>query len=114
MLRFLRGLFILSVLLSTLSCGETEKTYNRGINITPKPMELTRKNGHFVLKSNTVFVTNDGRAGKIADFFIGKIKRSTGFAAKQSPVKPPDNYIELKFDPNLPLNDEGYTLDVDN
>ena len=104
----------MSVLLSTLSCGETEKTYNRGINITPKPMELTRKNGHFVLKSNTVFVTNDGRAGKIADFFIGKIKRSTGFAGRQSPVKPPDNYIELKFDPNLPLNDEGYTLDVDN
>jgi hexosaminidase len=108
----LKTLFVLLLLVSTVSCKTGDKSYNEGINITPKPMELVRKDGKFSLKNSTVFVVNGEATGQIADFFISKIQQSTGYALRKVRDKPSGNYIDIGIVADLDVNDEGYTVDV--
>jgi hexosaminidase len=64
------------------------------------------------LKNNTVFVVKDEAAGKVVDFFISKIRRSTGYSLSKQKDKPSSNYIEVNIVAGLDVNDEGYTIDV--
>jgi hexosaminidase len=73
---------------------------------------LECKGGKFTLKSSTVFVANDESTHKIADFFIAKIRRSTGYDLSKQSNKPSSNYINLEIVANLDVNDEGYTVEV--
>ena len=95
-------------------CEKTDQQrfYNEGINITPVPLELNQKEGNFNLSKKTVFVTNDEDAQKVASFFISKMNQSTGYSLKVAQEKPATNYIELSLKDNLPVNNEGYILDV--
>ena len=112
MLKGIKILLVFIVLISAVSCGQKIKPYNIGINITPKPVALVPKNGNFILKKSTVFIVGDEAVGKIADFFIAKINRSTGYLLVRSVEKISRNCIELELRADLPVNYEGYLLDV--
>jgi hexosaminidase len=108
----LKKLFALLLSISIISCKTDDKSYNQGINITPKPMELLQKDGKFTLKNTTVFVVKDEPVGKVVDFFISKIRRSTGYFLSKQQDKPSGNCIEVNIVSYPELNDEGYTIDV--
>ncbi|MDR2921435.1 MAG: family 20 glycosylhydrolase [Tannerella sp.] len=105
---------ILCVLLT--ACNEqpvTQATYNQGINIIPKPQDLTKGEGFFTLNKNTSFSAADPEAQKVAEFIASRINRSTGFSVKvTNQENAQKNSIALIIDPSLELNEEGYTLDV--
>lgn len=97
-------------------CGNTEppvkKAYNEGINITPIPLELTQDEGTFTLSKKVVFVANDEAVEKVASYFAAKIKNSTGYDLKIEKNKPASDYINLSIVADIPVNEEGYLLEV--
>lgn len=110
-----KHLFFLTALMTILLSCQTsfvQKPYNQGINITPKPQEMTSGEGFFKLTPKVVFVSNDAEADKIAGFFQSKIERPTGFSMTIQKEVPASNYIQLKLKNELPVNNEGYLLDV--
>lgn len=90
----------------------TQKAYNKGINITPMPMELAQQDGQFELSGKTVFVSTDADADKVAAFFAAKINAATGFDLSVVKQKPASRYIHLQIQSGIPVNEEGYLLDV--
>lgn len=108
--------FLIALILSVgiISCkNETaERLYNKGINITPKPMELTQNEGEFKLSDKTVFVSADDAVKKVADYFTAKLNKSTGYSLQTVSEKPSANYIELLIADDIDVNEEGYTLDA--
>ncbi len=102
------------ILLFMVSCNTptVTKPYNEGINITPKPVEMTTKEGNFKLSPNVTFVATDNGAEKVAAFFAAKIKASTGYDLNVRKDLPASNYINLAIENELPVNNEGYLLDV--
>ena len=107
-------LIIITLALFTVACTKTheEKPYNRGINITPIPLELTEGTGEFILNKNVVFVSSDDQLNKVAAYFAAKIKNSTGYNLKTVIETPKDNFINLNIVETIPVNDEGYLLEV--
>ncbi|MDR1883565.1 MAG: family 20 glycosylhydrolase [Prevotella sp.] len=109
-------LFFLAVVALITSCSglesTVEKPYNQGINITPVPLELTRKDETFKLSEKVVFVAGNADVEKVAAYFSAKIKASTGYELKTVKDKPASGYISLSIAPELTVNDEGYTLDI--
>ncbi|MEP2024493.1 MAG: family 20 glycosylhydrolase [Reichenbachiella sp.] len=101
--------------LTVLACQRkyNPASYNQGINITPKPQELTVNEGRFSLNNSTLFVT-DGNTEleQIAEFFTAKINKSTGFKLENQSEQAADNYISLSLDADLETNEEGYILDA--
>jgi len=102
---------------AVVACQEkyTPASYNEGINITPKPLEVKENEGSFSLNEATTFVTGDDeRIQQVADFFISKLNKSTGLALQsQSEIKE-NNFILLTLDSQLDLNEEGYMLNSTN
>lgn len=98
------------------ACNEkpiTQASYNLGINIIPKPQQLTEGEGFFRLDKNTSFAATDPDARKVAAFMAAKINRSTGFSlAVTDQEKASKNTIALQIEPSLETNNEGYVLDV--
>lgn len=93
------------------SCGGATgevKPYNEGINIIPMPQSLVQQDGFFKLSSSTKFGVTSPEAKTIAEFFAAKISQSTGY---QITVAEKGD-ITLTLNPELDVNDEGYTLDV--
>ena len=107
-------LFMVTILM--LSCGGSESTvlkpYNEGINITPLPLELTQKEDTFKLGKSVVFVADNADVEKVAAYFAAKIKASTGYNLSIEKTKPATDYINLSIVADLPVNEEGYLLDV--
>jgi hexosaminidase len=75
-------------------------------------METIVKDGKFTLKNTTVFVVHDESTQKVVDFFVTKLQRSTGYLLSKQQTQPANNYIDVRIDPDLDVNDEGYTLAV--
>ncbi|NDV96275.1 beta-hexosaminidase [Dysgonomonas sp. 521] len=109
-------MFFLAVMVLMSSCDGNvplaNKPYNEGINITPLPMELTQKADTFKLDKSVVFVANDADVEKVAAYFAAKIKNSTGYNLGIEKTKPAVNYISLSVVADVPVNNEGYLLDV--
>jgi hexosaminidase len=103
----------LTIAVGMISCKRSTHTTSKDINIIPRPLNLEQSGGYFPLKSSAVFVTPvNSDLEKIALFFSGKIKISSGINMNVVTEKPSTDYILLEFDPELSLNDEGYLLDV--
>ena len=88
------------------------KVYNEGIYITPIPVELVQNEGRFKLSKKTTFASSDTSGNKVAAYFASKIKKSTGYKLKIQNKKPSSNFIHLQIMTDIPVNDEGYLLDV--
>lgn len=103
----------IAVLMS--SCGGTEKVqkpYNQGINITPIPIEMVQNEGTFELKKNVVFTISDPSLETVSSYFSSKIEKSTGFSLKLQDSQPGSGFISLNLLSDIPVNDEGYLLEV--
>ena len=94
------------------SAPPVQKVFNKGINVTPRPLDLKQNDGFFDLNKNTVFVTNNDSLNKVVSFFTDKIEKSTGYALSCKSSKPASNYISLNITDTIPVNDEGYLIDV--
>jgi hexosaminidase len=92
--------------------GITQKQYNRGINITPAPLELKQHSGKFLVTNDTKFVTGNDSLAKIAEFFIAKINIATGYNLQLKKGKTLSNSIHLSINANISVNNEGYILVV--
>ena len=93
------------------SCGNSAteiKSYNEGINIIPKPLSLEVGNGSFKLKDGMSVHAAGQEEKTVAEYFISKINRSTGFDIQ---VKE-NGCIRLELDASATMDDEGYTLNV--
>ena len=111
----IRSIFTLSLLLVVLvSCSEKYEltSYNQGINITPKPQNLVVNEGMFSLDNTTSFIVTDNKELKsVANFFTSKIKQSTGYDLIVTNDSQDKNFISISLNPELALNEEGYTLE---
>ena len=114
----LKSLFLLASALLIIGCNSEErvqldqKVYNQGINITPRPLEVIEKEGEFELKPNVVFVAENEETNKVAEFFAKRIATATGFTMNITESAPTADYISLKLNDQLTVNEEGYTLIV--
>ena len=84
---------------------------NDGINIIPYPKDVQVKEGFFLLTAETAFLAGTEEERLIAEPFRQQMKRTTGYAldyAGSSSLK----CIKLSIDRSLPLNEEGYFLEV--
>ncbi|MDL2296793.1 family 20 glycosylhydrolase [Bacteroidales bacterium OttesenSCG-928-B11] len=108
---FLMAVLFTALLVSCKNDPVAVESYNEGINITPTPLRLEEKEGAFVLNNKTAFYAATPELQKVADFFMAKMKRSTGYDLK-SVNDEGKATIKLLVDENLALNDEGYTLEV--
>lgn len=101
--------------LSFLSCSKSERIYNEGINILPAPVEIELlEQGEFLLNKSSVVVADGQEQMEVAEFFVEKINRSTGYRLEIVSELPVSNYILLELNPQMEIKDEGYTLSVNN
>ena len=94
------------------SCGTesaSDKVYNQGINLIPTPVSLQQQEGKFELTSSATFKASTPEAKGVAEFFVNKLKTSTGFNLAISET---EGNIVLNVDPALEMNAEGYKLVV--
>ena len=94
------------------SCGTqsvSDKVYNQGINLTPAPVSLEQQAGKFALTSSATFKASTPEAKSVAEFFVNKLKTSTGYNLAISET---EGNITLNVDPALEMNAEGYKLVV--
>ena len=96
-------------LIMSCSVSTTEiKSYNEGINIIPKPLSMEVGNGFFKLKDGMSVHAVGQDEKTVAEYFISKINRATGFDIR---VKE-NGCIRLELDSSADIDDEGYTLNV--
>lgn len=104
---------ILAAAILVCGCGSQvhqSYAYNAGINIIPIPVELTRNDGSFRLKSSTR-ICADSSAGVVADYFAAKIGRATGYALGRGDAA--SDVIRMAVDTALDVpSAEGYALEV--
>ena len=87
----------------------SDKVYNQGINLTPAPVSLEQQAGKFALTSSATFKASNPEAKGVAEFFVNKLKTSTGYNLAISET---EGNIVLNVDPALEMNAEGYKLVV--
>lgn len=98
------------VAIGMTACGASgeKKSYNEGVNVIPAPASLTVGNGEFSLKGSTKIGAAAPEAKKVAEYFVEKMERSTGYDLDVE-----DNGdIRLTLDPQMEMNSEGYRLEV--
>lgn len=100
--------FTAGIMISCSNSATETKPYNEGINIIPKPLSLEVADGSFKLK-NGMSVHAAGQEEKtVAEYFISKINRATGFDIQVRE----NGCIRLELDSSAIMDDEGYTLNV--
>lgn len=88
------------------------KIYNEGINIVPKPLELTQKEGSFTINDKTKIIVLSPELKQIAENFVKKISTSTGYQlAVVEDQQSQSNAIVVSLDKIDQLNNEGYLLE---
>lgn len=108
----LKNLVVLSFVLSLLACAPPKpvKSYNQGLHIVPQPNSLVEQKGVFKITGKTVIVASTEDVKAVVDFFVGKLELSTGYTLATQEEKPSKNYVLVSIDPQLELNEEGYTF----
>lgn len=105
-LQIVLALLIVFVFSNTINA----KSYNKGINIIPQPLEVEVLDANgFILSPNTQLYARGSEAKKIAEFFIAKMNLATGYNNTLSNGRAE---IELSIDNKLDLSAEGYKLNV--
>ena len=98
------------VAIGMTACGASgeKKSYNEGVNVIPAPASLTVGNGEFSLKGSTKIGAAAPEAKKVAEYFVEKMERSTGYDLDVED----SGDIRLTLDPQMEMNSEGYRLEV--
>ncbi len=84
------------------------KSYNQGINIIPMPQTLVQQQGSFLLSSSTRIAASTPEAKTVAEYFISKINRATGYHLSIAEA----GEIQLNLNPSLEMGEEAYQLEV--
>ena len=84
------------------------KSYNQGINIIPMPQTLVQQQGSFQLASSTKVAATTPEAKTVAEYFVAKMNRATGYNIGIAE----SGDIQLTIDPSLQMGEEGYKLNV--
>ncbi|MFI3295279.1 MAG: family 20 glycosylhydrolase [Rikenellaceae bacterium] len=107
-------LSLLSAAVLAVSCSPKleNKVYNEGINIIPVPLEVTQNDAtqSFTLTSDTKVVVASPDFAAPANYFISKVKQSTGFNLSVVDAAPEANFISLVLNTRVAVGNEGYTL----
>ncbi|MCL3779890.1 beta-hexosaminidase [Prolixibacteraceae bacterium JC049] len=109
-----KGILVISALFLMAACSVKHETkvYNQGINVVPKPMELTQNEGNFELSKKTkVVVANNPELKKVAEYFVEKVKLATGFDLQITSEATSSNFVEFSLAAKS-TKAEGYTLNV--
>ena len=98
------------VAIGMTACGASgeKKSYNEGVNVIPAPASLIVGNGEFSLKESTKIGAAAPEAKKVAEYFVEKMERSTGYDLDVED----SGDIRLTLDPQMEMNSEGYCLEV--
>lgn len=98
------------LLMAGTSCGnpQQDRPYNEGINIIPMPQTLNRQEGSFKLSDGTTFGVVTPETQAVAEYFIAKMKKSTGY---DFPIAA-NGKITLALDSDPTWGEEGYGLEV--
>lgn len=88
-----------------------QQVYSRGIHLIPQPQSVEQREGAFRLDGNTTFCCPDGQAVTVADFYAGKLHRSTGYAFRRTETEA-DGSICLQLEPEAFSSPEAYRLEV--
>ncbi len=92
------------------------KSHDRQIQkpaIIPVPVEITLKQGKFVLNENTRIVFPDNEDGhRVAEYFANWIEKPTGIHLKEGNKNNNSNAIVFHIVQDDRLGEEGYLLDV--
>ena len=107
-LKLICTVFTASFMMSCSNTSTEVKSYNEGINIIPKPLSMEIGSGNFTLKKGMSVFAAGQEEKTVAEYFISKINRATGFDIKLKE----DGCIRLELDPSASVDDEGYTLNV--
>ncbi|HAY3536617.1 TPA: beta-N-acetylhexosaminidase [Elizabethkingia anophelis] len=102
----MRNIFIQLCLLVGTVCT----FYSQEISVIPKPQQILKKTGNFVIDQNTG-IQLKGASEKDVQLFLNQLRKVSGYAL---PVKSgQENSIIFQLDTKLGLpNQDGYTLDV--
>ena len=88
-------------------------TYNKGLNITPFPLEMMEKEGKFGLNTGTKIVTqNDEKLNWVVAGFNKRMEAALGQALAVVADAPSENYIQFSLDEKCDRGVEGYCLSV--
>lgn len=81
------------------------------LTIIPKPLKINNGKGYFEINKTTSFTCNDKSSLVIANFFIEKLKNSTGhsFSVNNNAI---ENSIQLIKEDTLSFGDEEYSLSI--
>lgn len=113
----MKNLFLLMTIFSILfSCTTKQpeiKSYNEGVNIVPKPLEISQREGKFTINKKTEIVIFSPELKQLAENLSFKFKASTGYQLPVTEEQPTSNAIVLSLDNAIGVNDEGYLLDAD-
>lgn len=101
----------LCIMMAVATLSGARAAENKPISIIPCPKEMDVKVGEFILTPQTVFVVHHPALKEIAGYFGAKMTRSAGYELKIK-EDAAANSIVLSIDDKLPLNEEGYRLDV--
>ncbi|MFN0275466.1 MAG: beta-N-acetylhexosaminidase [Chitinophagales bacterium] len=90
-------------------------SFSQPYSIIPQPVSIIATEGHFAFNRNTYIVANDIESFKDATVFNQFMVRYFQFPIKtfKKPVTS-NNYIEVSYNPELKIPDEGYILKVEN
>lgn len=100
--------FTAGIMISCSNSATETKPYNEGINIIPKPLSLEVADGSFKLKNGMSVYAAGQEEKTVAEYFISKINRATGFDIQVRE----NGCIRLELDSSAIMDDEGYTLNV--
>jgi hexosaminidase len=108
-------LFISFFLLLNLYASDLRsKSYNKGLNIVPKPLAVILKDGSFVLNAQTQINYSSSDLKQNANLLAEKFAASTGYSIKTitQGSLPQKNMILLSIESIGSSNKEAYLLDV--
>ena len=105
--------FSAAIILLLTACKTRATKQNPEPVIIPAPVELSMKQGNFILNENTTVVFPDKEeVHQITEYFTNWIEKPTGFKLKEGTPNDDNNAIIFRLVQDDRLGEEGYLLDV--
>ncbi|WP_103070085.1 family 20 glycosylhydrolase [Aquimarina sediminis] len=105
--------FFFLIFITCKSPDNTSPVIDKSLSITPKPLNVKKTQGHFELNKTTTFLCHEESSKVIANFFIEKLKISTGHSFSISNNGDNNkNTIQLIKETSSDFDDEEYAVSI--
>jgi hexosaminidase len=105
-----------AALVMFVNCGKKRDAPAGDFTVIPRPLEVKKRAGTFILDKRTVIVHDPGDAhlNRLAAYFCQRIKNAAGFTPRTAAAAPDreQTIISLTLAPDKSLGTEGYYLRV--